>query len=173
MAVFFTVNIVIYGNDAKHILNERGGCDLRILNQTMLRKQERQIFTEEKIKELKMLEGVKTIRRVSSAEAWIPWQEDLFGEYYRALYASIYSPGDYETDIKRYQDDETDRWVRHLFGTRLVGIDEAGFDKLNKSLSYVLDKEDFENGKTAVTTEQIFVRGDFQMAGKTVRFMLP
>lgn len=173
VAVFFTVNIVIYGNDAKHILNERGGCDLRILNQTMLRKQERQIFTEEKIKELKMLEGVKTIRRVSSAEAWIPWQEDLFGEYYRALYASIYSPGDYETDIKRYQDDETDRWVRHMFGTRLVGIDEAGFDKLNKSLSYVLDKEDFENGKTAVTTEQIFVRGDFQMAGKTVRFMLP
>ncbi len=173
MAVFFSANVVIYGNQAKHVLTERGGADLRILNQTMLRKNERQIFTEDKISRLSACEGVKTIRKVSSAEIWIPWQEEVFGEYYRALYASPYSPGDYETDMQRYKNDETDSWARKMFGTRLVGIDEAGFEKLNASLGNVLDRQAFENGETAVTTEQVFVAGDFGMAGKTVRFLLP
>lgn len=173
VAVFFTVNIVVYGNDAKHVLDERGGSDIRILNQTTLRKNERQIFTEEKIAQLQALDGVRTIRKVTSAEAWIPWQPEVFADYYRAVYASAYSPGDFETDMKRYETDETDSWARQMFGTRLVGIDEAGFDKLNKSLGSALDKQDFENGKTAVTTEQIFAPGDFGMAGKTVRFLLP
>ncbi|KAI4448147.1 hypothetical protein C823_002666 [Eubacterium plexicaudatum ASF492] len=173
VAVFFTVNVVIYGNDAKHILEERGGSDVQILNQTTLRNRERQIFTKEIMAELTALEGVETIRSVSSAEVWIPWQEEVFADYYKALYASQNSPGDYETDIGRYQADETDSWVRQMFGTRLIGIDEAGFDKLNESLGFVLDRQAFENGETAVTTEQIFAPGDFDMAGKTVRFLLP
>lgn len=173
VAVFFTVNIVVYGNDAKHVLDERGGSDIQIFNQTTLRKNERQIFTEEKIAQLKASDGVKTIRKVTSAEAYIPWQPEVFSDYYRAVYASAYSPGDFQTDMKRYENDETDSWARQMFGTRLVGIDEAGFDQLNKSLGSALDKQDFENGKTAVTTEQIFAPGDFGMAGKTVRFLLP
>ncbi|MDE7311644.1 MAG: ABC transporter permease [Eubacterium sp.] len=172
LAVFFTANVVIYANDAKHILNEAGGYDIQFVNQTMLRK-EKQIFTEEKLKELAAADGVKAIRRVSSAPAAIPYQEDVFGEYYRALYDSVYSPGNYEEDIGNYKVDDTGEWTEHFFGTRFVAIDEEGFLLFNESIGNTLDQEAFERGEIAVTVEQPFVPGDFGIAGKTVRFRLP
>ena len=66
LSVFFTVNTAILGNDAKHILNQTGSCDIQFVNQTMLKKK-KQIFTKEKIETLKAIDGVKTIRQVTSA----------------------------------------------------------------------------------------------------------
>ncbi len=172
LSVFFTVNTAILGNDAKHILNQTGSCDIQFVNQTMLKKK-KQIFTKEKIETLKAIDGVKTIRQVTSAPIDIPYQEEVFGEFYRAFYASRYSPGNYEEDMAKYKSDTDPDWSQSLFGTRLVGIDAAGFDVLNESTGNILDKESFAKGSLAVALEMPFAPGSFHMAGKTVRFRVP
>lgn len=172
LSVFFTVNVAVLGNNAKHILNTASTYDIQFINQTMLKKQ-KQIFTKEKIEALKAIEGVKTVRQVTSAIADIPYQEDVFGEFYRAFYASRYSPGNYEDDMAKYKSNADPAWSQTFFGTRLAGIDEAGFERLNESTGNILNKEAFENGKTAVALEMPFAPGSFHMAGKTVRFLTP
>lgn len=173
LSVFFTANVVILANDAKHILNELGRYDIRFINQTMMKEKKKQVFTEEKMEELKALDGVKAVRRVSSTQAEIPCQLDVYGEVYRAFYASRYSPGNYEDDMENYKNDVPGGSWRHLFGARLIGIDVEGFARINASLGNVLDAQAFENGRIAVTTQPVYVSGDFAMAGKTARFLLP
>ena len=59
-----TANVFVYENDAKHILNETWNKDIRFLNQTTLEEEQ----------------------PVSSAEIYVPYQENVFGDFYRALY---------------------------------------------------------------------------------------
>lgn len=172
LSVFFSVNVIISANDTKRILNSLTDYDIQFLNQTMLRN-EKQVFTEEKLAALSAVDGVKTIRKVATSNAVIPYQEEVFGEYYRALYASVYSPGSYEEDMKKYKEDENSDMAKLLFGTRLVAIDAEGFRQFNERLGQPLDEKAFERGEFAVTVEQVFVSGDFDLAGKTVRFRLP
>ena len=172
LSIFFTVNVILLGNDAKHVLNQRDMYDMQYINQTVP-KQAKQVFSEDKLAQLKSIGGVKTVRQVTSAFADIPYQENVFGELYRALYASRYSPGNYEDDMEKYRQDTDHAWTQTYFGTRLVGVDEEGFVLLNKSVGNTLDKEAFENGEDAVVLESAMVAGDFGMAGKTVRFRLP
>ena len=172
LSIFFTVNVVLLGNDAKHVLNQRDMYDMQYINQTVP-KQAKQVFSEDKLAQLKSIGGVKTVRQVTSAFADIPCQENVFGELYRALYASRYSPGNYEDDMEKYRQDTDHAWTQTYFGTRLVGVDEEGFVLLNKSVGNTLDKEAFENDEDAVVLESAMVAGDFGMAGKTVRFRLP
>lgn len=172
LSVFLAANAVIYANGAKRILNHISDYDIQFLNQTMLRG-EKQVFTEEKLAALSAVDGVHAVRTVYSAAAAVPYQEDVFGAYYRALYESVYSPGSYEEDIGKYREDEHSEWAEVFFGTRLVAIDAAGFQKFNEQLGSTLDEKAFAQGEFAVTVEQRFVSGDFGMAGKTVRFRLP
>lgn len=174
LAIFFTANVIILANDAKHILNEVSSFDMEFVNQTMMKGKIRQIFSEEKMAELAAIDGVKDVRRVTSTLAEIPYQEDVFGEYYRALYASRYSPGNYGEDMESYKNDEVHgHWRQWQFASRLVGIDGEGFAYLNGRLGNVLDPEAFENGEVAITTESVYAEGDFGMEGKVARFLLP
>ena len=168
ISVFFTVNEVIRENNAKEILNSSSSYDIRFKNETTLDDDRKQLITEKEISELREIPGVKEVRRVTSTSAVVPYQEEVYGEYYRELYKSRYSPGSYEDDMRIYMETpDTD-----LFMARFISVDDGGFEVLNDELGNVLDKEDFDKGKAAVAAKA-FTDGDSGITGKTVRFYLP
>ena len=168
ISVFLVVNVYIRENDAKYILDETLSWDMEFLNQTTLEK-EKQIFTEDIVSQVKKIPGVKSVRKVSSAYAQIPYQEEVFGEYYQELYQTRYAPGNYEEDMAEYKENPQNS---SLYETGFLSVDEEGFDILNESLGNGLDKEAFMKGEIAVTTK-ILTKGDNNMTGKTVHFYLP
>ena len=100
VSLFLIINVVIYANNAKNILNHSYDYDIRLLNQTLLSDNEEQVFNSDFIEQIKSIDGVKDVRVLKSATAVVPYQENVYGEYYKELYASRYSPGNYEKDIE-------------------------------------------------------------------------
>lgn len=168
ISVFFAVNEVIRENNAKEILNSSSSYDIRFKNKTTLDDDRKQLITEKEISELREIPGVKEVRRVTSTSAVVPYQEEVYGEYYRELYKSRYSPGSYEDDMRIYME----RPDTELFMARFISVDDGGFEVLNEELGNILDKEDFDKGKAAVAAKA-FTDGDSGITGKTVRFYLP
>ncbi len=168
ISIFLVINVIIRENDAKLILNEAYSFDMQIKNETTLEDDRQQLITEDKISEIEKIEGVRSVRKVTSAEAVIPYQEEVYGTYYKELYQSRYSPGNYEEDMKLYQQEPDNAF----FNTRFISVDEKGFEILNESLGNVLNKDEFENGKIAVAVKT-FTEGNNGMTGKAVRFYLP
>lgn len=168
VSLFFVVNIVISANDAKTILNTICDDDMEILNQTMLEESERDVITPELIGKLRAAEGVKAVRVVKSTEGKVPYQEKVYGEYYRNLYKSRYSPGNYEEDMELYKKDADNG----LFTCRVIGIDRPGLDSLMRESGCSVDKGRFEAGEIALATK-FFTEGDDGITGKTVKFSLP
>ena len=68
--VFLTGNTVILQNDARSVLNATWDYDIRFKNETTLDGME-PLLTEEKIKQVRAVPGVKSVRIVSSAEMCI------------------------------------------------------------------------------------------------------
>lgn len=168
ISIFLTANVFVYENDAKHILNETWNKDIRFLNQTTL-EEEQPVFTPEKISQIRKIPGVKAVRPVSSAEIYVPYQENVFGDFYRALYQTRYAPGNYEQDIKEYKANPK---KSSLFGTGLIGVDKTEFQYLNNRLGNTVDPEAFERGEVAIATKML-TEGDNHITGKTVHFFLP
>ena len=170
ISIFMVVNVVIHANDAKLILNETYTYDIQFKNETTLDEDRKQIITDNQISRIERIKGVKNVRKVTSTEIVVPYQEDVYGTYYKELYQSRYSPGDYEEDMKLYRKEPENRY----FTSRLISVDEKNFELLNQSLGNTLNKEDFEAGKTAVAVKFLSsMEGDYGIPGKTVRFSLP
>lgn len=172
ISVFLIINVVILENDGKHILSETETEDLRFINQTVAEENEAQVITEEQIERIKAIEGVKSVRRVTSARMICPYQEEVYGAYFKELYRSRYSPGNYEEDMASYQRNPDNA----LYTPRFISVDKKGFmvlcEGLGKDLSKKLNWDDFKGGKIAVAVKG-FTEGDNGITGKTVRFSLP
>lgn len=168
ISIFLVINVILRANNAEHLLNSIYSFDIEFTNETSLEENQHEIFTDEKIMQLKKIPGVKDIRRVTASTAVVPYQEDFIGKYYRELYKSRYTPGNYEKDIKLYKNDPTNS----LFTSRLIGIDEGGFELLSREVSG-LDKKAFDQGEIAVTVRGVMVDKDCNMKGKSVNFFLP
>ena len=168
LTVFLCVNAVIRGNDAKNILNQIRSCDITVNNQTTL-EEKLPLITEERLDEIRAIEGVKEIRPVTTAQMIVPYQEELLGPYYKRLYQSRYSPGDYEKDIEEYKKDP--RALNCIFDGRFVGISPEEFRKINDTLGGNLDQEAFEKGETAIAVP--FWASAEEAVGKKIRFFLP
>lgn len=168
LTVFLCVNAVVRGNDAKNILNQTSECDILVKNQTTL-DENIPLITEEKVEEIRAVKGVKEVRPVTSAEALVPYQEEVFGEYYKRLYDSRYSPGNYEKDIEEFKKDGG--VTNSIFHMRMIGISPEGFQIVNDELGGILDEDAFEKGETAVALT--FFASAGEAAGKKVRFSLP
>lgn len=167
VSVYICTSTYIRANNAKYILNETLNYDIRFQNETTL-EEEKPLITKEKIKQLKDIPGIKSVRTVTSKEIVIPYQEETFGRYFKELYSTRYYPsGSYKGDIEKYKKNPENS----LFTSRLIGIDEAGFKYLDKDLGGVLSKKEFEEGKTAVAI-RTFTEGDSGLTGKTVNFRL-
>lgn len=166
--MFMIINVVIGENDAKRILEASYSYDIRYKNETTLDEQRENLLTDDRITAVRQISGVGAVRKVTSTRAVVPYQEDVFGEYYRQLYESRFSPGNYEEDIAQHKENPDNS----RFDTRLIGVDDAGFRLLNEQLGGILDRDQFENGEIAVAIK-MFTEGDNGMTGKTVRFRLP
>ncbi|MCI9595882.1 MAG: ABC transporter permease [Firmicutes bacterium] len=169
VSLFLIINVVIETNNAKNILNHSYDYDLRLLNQTLLSDdEEKQVITGDLIKQIKSMDGVKDVRVLKSAAAFVPYQENVYGEYYKELYASRYSPGNYEKDMRSYKKQPN----HYLFTCRIVGIDELEFERINHTLENPLDQEKFKNGDIAFVSKK-FTQGDHGIPGKKVKFSIP
>ena len=162
------INVVIYVNNAKNILNHSYDYDIRLLNQTLLSDSEEQVINSDFIEQIRSIDGVKDVRVLKSATAVVPYQENVYGEYYKELYASRYSPGNYEKDMELYKKQPD----HYSFTCRVVGIDEVEFEKINNTLLNPLDKEKFKNGEIAFVSKT-FTQGDNGITGKKVEFSIP
>ena len=170
LSLFLIINTVIYANNATNILNHSYDYDLMILNQTLLSDNEEQVITNDLIENVKNLNGVKDVRTLESTTATVPYQEDVYGEYYKELYQSRYAPGNYDKDINMYKQQAD--YDNNMFSCRIVGIDDLEFEQLNQELETPLDKEAFDNGEIAFASK-IFTEGDNGMVGKKVSFSVP
>lgn len=168
VSLFLIINVVIYANNAKNILNHSYDYDIRLLNQTLLSDNEEQVFNSDFIEQIKSIDGVKDVRVLKSATAVVPYQEKVYGEYYKELYVSRYSPGNYEKDMELYKKQPD----CSSFTCRVVGIDEVEFEKINNTLQNPLDKEKFKNGEIAFVSKT-FTQGDNGITGKKVEFSIP
>lgn len=168
ISIFMVINIIIRENDAERILNETYSYDIQFKNETTLDEDRQQLITEDKISRIEAIEGVKTVSKVTSEKVIIPYQEDVYGVYFKELYQSRYSPGNYEEDMELYRQ----KPGHGFFAPRFISVDEKGFEILNEGLGNILDQDDFEQGKTAVAVKY-FTEGDNGMTGKTVRFYFP
>ena len=164
VSLFEVINVVISANNAKNILNHTCDYDIRVLNLTLLSDREEQVITKGLLKKIEKTDGVKDVRVLTSATAIVPYQEDIYGDYYRELYNSRYTPGNYEKDMELYKIQPD----YYSFTCRIVGIDSKEFDKINQSL----DKQEFENGKIAFVSKT-FTAGSNGIPGKAVRFSIP
>lgn len=161
VSLFLIINVIIYVNNAKNILNHFYDYDLRLLNQTLLSDNEEQVITLDLIGQIKSIDGVKDVRVLKSATAFVPYQENVYGEYYKELYNSRYSPGNYEKDIELYKKQPN----HYLFTCKVLGIDELEFERINNTLKNPLDKEEFKNGDIAVVFKN-FTQGGNGIIGK-------
>lgn len=168
VSLFFIVNVVIKENDAKSVLNTIYSYDILFQNETILEDDE-SLITDDQIKEIRNTEGIKNVGVVSSTEVVIPYQEEVYGTFFRKLYESRFSPGNYEKDLTEYKENPENKF----FTSRFIGIDENEFNQLDGSMGGVLDKEKFEKGEIAVTVNFFMNGEDEGMSGKTVNFYFP
>lgn len=170
LSLFLVVNVIIRQRDGRRMLSERRDNDLMLRDETTILTREGAI-TEEMIAEIRAIPGVKQVRKVMSAKLVIPYQPEVYEEYFQTLYQSIDSPGNYEEDMKEYQQNP----YNNYFLTRLTIVDTAGFEYLNNYLSNDLDQELFERGEIAIATTIVDFpeKSDYGMTGKTVHFSLP
>ena len=169
LSLFLIMNAVIQANNATNILNFSYDYDLRILNQTLLSDYEEQVITDDLIEKIENINGVKDVRTLESTTATVPYQEHVYGEYYKELYQSRYTPGDYDKDINMYKQQAD--YNNNMFSCRIVGIDDLEFERLNKRLDTPLDKEAFDNGAIAFASKT-FTEGDNGIVGKKVNFSI-
>lgn len=169
LSLFLIMNVVIRANNATNILNHSYDYDLQILNQTLLSDKEEQVITSELLEDIKKIDGVKDVRILESTTATVPYQEDVYGKYYKELYQSRYTPGDYDKDMEMYK--LQPNYNYNMFSCRIVGIDDLEFDRLNQDLETPLDKQAFDNGEIAFASKN-FTKGDNGIVGKKVNFSI-
>lgn len=170
LSLFLAVNILLREYDTKRVLNQIFDCDISVVNNTIL-EEETELFTPEKIEQVRKIPQVVQVRTAESGEICIPYQEEALGGYYKRLFASRMTPGgDYEETIKSYR--ENPQAENNLFGSRLVGIDSAMFDKINGELGNLLDREAFLEGEVALIEKSYWCSPD-EAVGKEVSFYFP
>jgi len=104
---------------------------------TTLDEHGQQLITDDKIAQLESVDGLKCVKKVTSTPAVIPYQKKVYGDYFQKVYQTRYSTGNYEDDMKLYKAEPD----HYKFITRFIGIDRAGFDKINRNLKDPLEWE--------------------------------
>ena len=166
VTLFLVVNSIILSNQASFILDQVSDDDMTILNLTLLEDSEQQVLDRDLITQLRQVEGIKAVRELTGTTAVVPYQK-IYAEYYKELYKSRYTPGDYASDMADYKEDSDDE----QFTCRIIGVDEEEFRILNQSAGEKLDADEFEDGKVCFACK-FFTEGDNHIPGHSVRFVL-
>lgn len=166
VTLFLVVNSIILSNQASFILDQVSDDDMTILNLTLLEDSEQQVLDRDLITQLRQVEGIKAVRELTGTTAVVPYQK-IYAEYYKELYKSRYTPGDYASDMADYKEHSDNE----QFTCRIIGVDEEEFRILNQSAGEKLDADEFEDGKVCFACK-FFTEGDNHIPGHSVRFVL-
>ncbi|MDD3140327.1 MAG: ABC transporter permease [Lachnospiraceae bacterium] len=167
LSIFFIINVVVYENNSKNILNQIKTCDMRLVNQTVPENAAK-VITEEAVEDITNMKGVAGTRSIYSTVINVPYQKQVFGNFYKELYQSRYSPGNYDEDITRYKNGE-DQYG--FFQSKLVGIDDIELEYLVKKAGLDIDMEKFHKGEIALTSNFISI-SPVDSVGQSVAFSL-
>lgn len=167
IVIFFTINVVIKENDAESILNKTYSYDLQLVDETYFDANRVDSITPECIKKIENINGVSDVRPIYSTLIKVPYQEEVFDDFYKDLYDSRYSPGDYEKDIQKYKDGDSEG----LFESKLIGIDNKELELLLKESGIEINKDEFEKGNIALTAGWLSIMPT-NVVGKKVEFSL-
>ncbi len=167
MVIFFTINVVIKENDSKSILNETYSYDLQLVNETLL-EDGKQVISKNDIKTIEKIGGVKDTRTIYSAIIDVPYQENVFGNFYKELYQSRYAPGNYDDDISGYKNGDD---KEGFFQSKIIGIDQTELKILTENAGIEIDNEKFEKGEIALTCGWLSIN-PIDAVGKTLSFAL-
>lgn len=165
MTIFFTINVVIKENDSKMILKELYSYDLRLVNETVP-EEPKNTITEHNVKQIEALNGVAGTRSVYSAYIDVPYQEDVFGSFYKDLYQSRYAPGNYDEDMAMYKSKQD---IHGFFDSKIIGIDDTELKIRLEEADLKIDINKFHKGEIVLTSDFITIRPE-DAVGKTVSF---
>lgn len=184
IVIFFTINVIIRENDSRSILNETYSYDLQIVNELFLEREkeaigenvskndskemESQSISETDMREVKKISGVKDTRVIYSKAIDVPYQEEVFGNFYKELYESRYAPGNYEEDIVKYKNGND---KNGFFKSKIIGIDKNELKILMDNEDIQIDSEKFEKGEIALVCGWLSVYPT-DAVGKTLSFSL-
>lgn len=172
LTTFLSVIILVRGNSAANVLNTLFDYDCRIKNTIVLDEPFSQVIQSAELERIASLEGVATVRKVTSARMITSNGEALLNPYLMRLFeipviaSSLGST--YEEAIMSSENNEE----CELRTGRLVGVDEAGFEALNKKMGGVVEKGDFMSGKTGIIQTN-FGASARETLGQELSFRLP
>ena len=164
MSVFLCVTTLITSQGAREFVYNDRNVDI-VLNNNTLRQEKKekrlQIFDEPLLKNIEKLEGVADIEPVIYTEITVPWEPD---------FADLWMREFYETWMTIPYEDEIEEYKTHPenFGSSLVGITQADFEALNKSLDNPVDEDSFLKGRACLLYRDTLNLKDQNIAGKSV-----
>ncbi|BCN29291.1 ABC transporter permease [Anaeromicropila herbilytica] len=148
---FLCINTLVKSNTAKNILNNSYSYDIRLLNQTVDSDHTVEIFNESDLKKLQSLDGVSAIRKVISSNVYLLYDKTTLKGFYDRLSKFVYIPPEFAGQLKHYKE----KGISNDFKAKLVGIDETGFDNMNKDLKHKVNKKEFMAGKVGIVTDML------------------
>lgn len=166
-SAFFMVNVLVEVNSAKNILDEVYAYDYRVRNESITTEQPVNRINRELIDNITNLNGIEQVWEVLNKKIVIPYNEDTLGEYYKRVYASPVSTGDYESDMELYKvHPENENFMGNL-----VGISENEFDSIIRKLDCKIDKQEFLDGSVAIIKGTIGISPK-EVIGKKLDFII-
>lgn len=165
LTVFISVNAIVKSNSARNILNHFYQYDYRLLNETMEDKQPEEKFNEAELKKLESLEGIASIRKVFSSNIQLPYDNSILKGYFDRLSKLPIIPPEFAGQLKTYKANNN----KKNFTSKIVGIDENGFDVLNEKLGNTLNKKEFMDGKVGII-KPAFNTSAKEAINKTIKY---
>lgn len=147
MTAFLTISIIMQGKSAKTVLNQSTPYDFRILNSRIMVEPDVQVITDETLQQLETMKGIKKTKVVYSQDIAFQYGDQLLKNYYKRTFNNtLFSEGRYQAEMAEWQKNPD----YNMTTGRLVGIDESGFDLLNRKMGNSLDKNAFLKGEIAI-----------------------
>ena len=149
---------------ARTIVSNSMDTDLLIKNDTALKEnvaERKNILDESLIKSIRETDGVSKVHSMIFTEITVPWEPDFAEMWMEEFYAKWMSIP-YSKEKEEYQNHP------EKFKSSLIGIGEAEFDYLNKSLEHPVKKEEFLSGKACIIYRNGLDFTDAELTGKKV-----
>lgn len=165
LTAFISVNAIVKSNSAKNVLNYIYRYDIRILNNTVDNRPEEK-FNQSTLKRLDAFDGISSIRKVISSTIQIRYDAAALSDYYDRLSKMPFIPVEFAGQLKSYKANNN----KKDFTGKIVGIDEKGFDVMNKQLGNKLDKKEFMSGKVGIIKPGLDISAK-EAIGKIIKYM--
>ena len=164
LSVYLCIVTMLDSQAARTIVSNSMDTDLLIKNDTALKEnvaERKNILDESLIKSIRETDGVSKVHSMIFTEITVPWESDFAEMWMEEFYAKWMSIP-YSKEKEEYQNHP------EKFKSSLIGVGEAEFDYLNKSLEHPVKKEEFLSGKVCIIYRNGLDFTDDELTGKKV-----